>query len=137
MAQATTSKTRYTESGAESNALHPESPSANRVRRHRARRARGVTCARVDVTDAQMRMLEENGYLKGGRDGLGAAIALFLSDHTPLRKNHYRAPMTPMALASTTSPAVDASRASVDAPRSRHAEVQRSGAVTRNARPLR
>ena len=79
MAEAIPSETRY----AEGNALHDESPSANRLRRHRARRARGVTCAKVEVTDANVRMLEENGYLEGGRDGLGDATALFLSDHTP------------------------------------------------------
>jgi len=30
-----------------------------------------------------IRMLETNGYLEGGCDGLGDAIALFLSDRIP------------------------------------------------------
>jgi hypothetical protein len=42
-------------------------PATVRQRRWRRRKKAGVTSTRVDVTDAHVRMLEENGYLEGGR----------------------------------------------------------------------
>ena len=58
------------------------STSTTRVKAHRARKSRGVCLALIEVPEAQVDRLADEGYLDGDNT-LGQAIETFLADYLP------------------------------------------------------
>jgi hypothetical protein len=58
------------------------STSTTRVKAHRARKNRGVHLALIEIPEAQVDRLADEGYLDGN-NMLAQAIEAFLADHLP------------------------------------------------------
>ena len=56
------------------------STSTTRVKAHRARKSRGVYLALIDVPEAQVDSLADEGYLDG-ENTVAQAVEAFLADH--------------------------------------------------------
>jgi hypothetical protein len=57
------------------------STSTTRVKAHRARKSRGVNLAQIEVPEAQVDRLADEGYLDGDNT-VAQAIEAFLANHT-------------------------------------------------------